>query len=418
MIHVVRRQVTPSVRAAVVPIPGLRSVATLVAFESGQWFEPRGGAGIARLTSQSLLRGTATRIAAAWSEALDSLGAGARLDVGAHAAFFSGQCLAEDLGAYLGLVADAVLHPAFPDAEVELVRGQTLAEFEEDERDTRAVADQTWRDLVDPEGHPGRTRSLGDQAVVRAASVDGLRHFHRTSLLGGRAIVVIAGGIEPEAACEAVGRALGEWPAGTPAPSPTVAPLRLGASIRKDVVVPDKTQNDVVMGWVGLPRTDPRFAAARVTNMVFAQDTFASRAGHVVRDQLGLAYYVFSTVGTSLGQSPWTLRMGVNPENVERAIEVVEQELGKILDGQVEDQDVALAKDKLVGELDVALESAGGVASLILEGEVYGLGDDQHVRYPGELGAVTKADVIAVAREFLPLERRATAVAGPPLPKP
>ena len=193
--------------------------------------------------------------------------------------------------------------------------------------------------------------------------------------------------------------------------------VALASAVRRLEVVPDKTQSDVIIGWPGLPRNDPRFVAARVTNMVYAADTFASRAGHVVRDELGLAYYVFSTIGSSRGQSPWTVRMGVNPVNVERAVSVALEELRKIVEGKVNPDDLALAQDKLVGELDIARESPGGVASLLLEGELFELGADYLDRYPKELRAVTRDQVVSTARAFLSPDRHALAIAGPPLPE-
>jgi zinc protease len=192
--------------------------------------------------------------------------------------------------------------------------------------------------------------------------------------------------------------------------------VALAATVRRTEVVPDKTQSDVLIGWPGMPRTDPRFVAARVTNMVYAADTFASRAGNVIRDQLGLAYYVFSGMGSSRGQSPWIVRMGVNPSNVHRAIDVALDELRKVTLGEIADDDLSLAKDKLVGELDVALESPGGVASMVLEAELFDLGPDHFERYPQALRAVTKEQVVETARTFLPPERHALVVAGPPLP--
>jgi zinc protease len=191
---------------------------------------------------------------------------------------------------------------------------------------------------------------------------------------------------------------------------------RLDAPLRRAVVVPDKTQADIVLGWPGLPRTDPRFTKAQVANMVFGADPFASRAGQVIRDELGLAYYVFSTISGTAAQGPWSLRMGVNPDNVERAIAVAFTELKKIRDGAIADDDLALARDKLVGELEVGRESPNGVAGMVLEAELFHLGDDHLERYPRELRAVTKADVIAIAQDFLPIDRYALAIAGPELP--
>jgi zinc protease len=108
--------------------------------------------------------------------------------------------------------------------------------------------------------------------------------------------------------------------------------------------------------------------------------------------------------------------MGVNPINVERAVSTTLDELRKIVEGKVAEEDLELAQDKLVGELDVARESPAGVASLLLEGEVFELGDDYAERYPAELRAVTLQQVVDIAKAFLPPDRHALSIAGPPLP--
>jgi len=412
-----RTALANGLRIATVPIAGLRSTSVFLAVEAGQWFEPAGRPGIARLAAQTMLRGTKRRDAAAWATAVDALGAVARLDVGAHAAVFSAQCLGDDLGELLGLIAEAVRTPALADAEIEFVRGQTLAHLEKDERDTRAVSDRAWRGLVYPTGHPFHAPAIGDAAVVRSATADDIRAYHRSAIAPDGAVLIVAGATTVDAVKDAADQAFGDWPKRTKARDGNYPPVALAATKRRLEVVPDKTQSDVIIGWPGLPRTDPRFTAARVTNMVYAADTFASRAGNVIRDQLGLAYYVFSGMGSSCGQSPWIVRMGVNPQNVHRAIEVALDELRKITVGQIADDDLALAKDKLVGELDVALESPAGVASMVLEAEMFELGDDHFERYPRELRAVTKEQVIDTARTFLPPDRYALAVAGPALPE-
>jgi zinc protease len=411
----VTRGTVGRIRVAVAPIAGLRSVVALLALEAGQWSEPAGRAGVARLTAQSLLRGAAARDAASWASALDDLGAFGRIDVGADAAVISGQTLAGDLPAYLGLVADAVLRPAFDAAQVELVRAETLAALEEESHNTRGVADRAWRELAYPPLHPFRSRPLGDGDVVRSATVEEVGAFHAREILGRGGVLVLAGGISGSEALAAAEEAFGDWPAASVPEARVVPEAAIVSLVRRAETVPDKTQSDVVVGWLGLPRTDPRSPAARVTNMVFAADPFASRAGKVVRDQLGLAYYVFSTVAATKGQGPWTVRMGVNPRNVERAIATTLAELRTVIEGAFPSADLELAQDKLVGELRVALESPGGIAGMILEAERFGLGPDHFVRYPEQLRAVTKDQVVETARAFLPADRYALAIAGPPL---
>lgn len=410
----VHRGTAGRLRVAVIPIAGLRSVAALLALEAGQWSEPEGRPGIARLTALSLLRGTATRDAAAWASALDDLGAVARMDVGSHIGVMSGQCLAPDLGAYLRLAAEAVLRPSFAAGEVEKVRAETVAALEEEAKNTRGVADRVWRELAYPARHPFRSRPLGDEEVVRGATADEMRSFHG-GILGRGGVLVLAGGIDPAAGLAAAEAAFGDWPAAARPAERSVPEASIAALQRRAEVVPDKTQADVILGWLGMPRRDERFVAARVANMVFAQDTFASRAGKVVRDELGLAYYLFSTISATKGQGPWAVRMGVNPKNVERAIDTTLRELRVVLAGDFPDDDLELSKDKLTGELRVALESPGGIAQMVLEGELFDLGPDHHERYADQIRAVTKEQVVDIARTFLPADRYALAIAGPPV---
>ncbi len=411
---VARRQLPGGLRIAVAPIAGLRSASVVLALEAGQWFEPAGRAGVARLTVQSLMRGTRQRDARSWSNALDELGAVARLDVGSHAAAFAGQCLVEDMRAYLALVAEAVIRPALGGEEIEFVRAQTIAALEEDAKDTRAVADRAWRELAYPRDHPFRTRPMGDEAVVRDASPDEVRAYHAARLRPAGALLVVAGGVDAEEVFASAEVAFSDW-TGDGGEGPAHPEATLPTAVRRSEAVADKTQCDVAIAWLGMARGDPRFVHARVTNMVFAADPFASRAGRVVRDELGLAYYVYSSIGTTRGQSPWVLRMGVNPDNVSRAVETVLTELRGIHEGRIGDEDVELARDKLVGELGVARESPAGVAQQILEQELFGLGDDHLARYPEQLRAVTRDDVVQIALEFLPLDRYVLAVAGPPV---
>jgi zinc protease len=411
----VHRGAVGKLRVAVAPIPGLRSVSALLALEAGQWSEPPGRAGIARLTAQSLLRGTTRQDAPAWASAIDDLGAVARIDVGAHVAIMSGQCLALDLAGYLGLVAEAVLGPALAPDQVELVRAETLATILEESRNTRGVADRVWRQLAYPAGHPFHSRPLGDEDVVRSAGVDELARYHREEMLARGGVLALAGGITAEEGIAVAERAFGSWPEGPRAAARDIPLTAISTVQRRAEVVPDKTQSDVILGWHGLPRADPRFVPARVANMVFAADTFASRAGKVVRDELGLAYYVFSTIAATKGQGAWVVRMGVNPQNVERAIETTLRELRVVLAGDFPQEDLDLAKDKMVGELRVALESPGGIAQMVLEAELFDLGLDHYERYADQIRAVTKERAVETARQFLSADRYALAIAGPPL---
>src|SRR5438093_8787459 len=104
MNRVHRSVLANGLRLAVVPIADLRSTSVLLAVEAGQWFEPVGRPGSARLVAQTMLRGTARRGAATWAGELDAPGAVRRLDVGAHAGVFRGRVRGHRLRSPLALI--------------------------------------------------------------------------------------------------------------------------------------------------------------------------------------------------------------------------------------------------------------------------------------------------------------------------
>src|SRR5512138_2406422 len=206
-----RRRLDNGLRIAVAPIAELRTTAVLLAVEAGQWFEPLDRAGVARLTAQTMLRGTTKRDANAWADAIDALGAVARLDVGAHAAVFSAQCLGDDLGGLLELMAEALCTPALHAEDLEFVRAQTLAQLERDERDTRAVVDRVWRELVYPRTHPFHSPSIGDARAIHEASVDDIRDYHASAIRPDGALLAVAGATTVDEVERAATQALGAW---------------------------------------------------------------------------------------------------------------------------------------------------------------------------------------------------------------
>ena len=127
--RVQRQRLANGMRIAVAPIADLRTTSVILTVEAGQWFEPPGRPGVARLTAQTMLRGTRDKSATVWADAIDALGAVARLDVGAHAAVFGGQCLSDDLAALLGLMSESLRTPALAPEDLDFVRGQTLAQL-------------------------------------------------------------------------------------------------------------------------------------------------------------------------------------------------------------------------------------------------------------------------------------------------
>jgi zinc protease len=178
--------------------------------------------------------------------------------------------------------------------------------------------------------------------------------------------------------------------------------------------MPDKIQTDVVMGLPGPARSESDYLDAALANTVLGVFGMMGRLGKSLRDEQGLAYYVYSRLEGGLGPGPWTVVAGVDPANVERIIEGAREEMCRLRDTLVDRDELADVKTFITGSLPLRLETNEGVAGAILNMEQYQLGLDYLARYPGLIREITAERVQAAARRWLHADNLAIGIAGPP----
>ena len=108
---------------------------------------------------------------------------------------------------------------------------------------------------------------------------------------------------------------------------------------RQDLPLPGKMQSDIVIGYHGIRRKNPDFYALRMADLIFGQLGLYGRLGESVRDKMGLAYYVYSGLDAGIGAGPWTIGAGVNPRNVDLAIEAISDEVRRLRANGITEED-------------------------------------------------------------------------------
>jgi zinc protease len=137
------------------------------------------------------------------------------------------------------------------------------------------------------------------------------------------------------------------------------------------------------------------------------------RVGEVVREKAGLAYYAYSSLSGGMGPGPWSVEAGVNPANVEKALDLIRSEVARFVVEPVSPEELADSQANFIGRLPLSLESNNGVAGALVNLERYDLGLDYYRQYPDLVRSVTREQVLETARAYLAQERLGAAVAGP-----
>ena len=160
-------------------------------------------------------------------------------------------------------------------------------------------------------------------------------------------------------------------------------------------------------------RLDPEFMPASIGNNILGQFGMMGRIGDVVREKSGLAYYAYSSLSAGLGPGSWEVSAGVNPQNVKKASELIQEELKRFVQEGVTTDELADTKANFIGRLPLSLESNGGVANALLNIERHKLGLDYYHRYQDLVNEVTAEDVLTAARKFIDPDKLVSATAGP-----
>lgn len=382
-------------------------------FESGALFDPDEKLGLAEYTTAALMRGTRNRTFDEMYNALESVGASLGFNTGVHKSGFNGRALAEDLPLLLELLSEALTMPVFPRAEVEKLRAQLLTGLAIRAEDTADMASLIFDQILFKD-HPYSRPEDGYPDTIQNIKRSDLTTFHREHYGPRGMVIAIVGAVEPEAAAKQVKRALGSWQVKDQKVAPELPPLkRLKKTVTRHHRIKGKSQSDLIIGTNGPRRRDPEFMSASIGNSILGQFGMMGRIGDVVRERSGLAYYAYSSLSAGLGPGSWEVSAGVNPQNVKKASDLIQDELKRFVQEGVTADELADTQANFTGRLPLSLESNGGVANALLNIERHDLGLDYYLRYEDLVNEVSGEDVLNTARKFIDPDTLVIAVAGP-----
>jgi zinc protease len=167
------------------------------------------------------------------------------------------------------------------------------------------------------------------------------------------------------------------------------------------------------VGLIGPQRRSKDFVPAALGNNILGVFGMMGRIGESVREKAGLAYYAYSQLSGGMGPGPWYVSAGVDPANVEQAIELIREEIGRFSSQVVTADELSDSQSNFIGRLPLSLESNSGMASAILNLERYDLGLDYYRKYPEMVRKVSVEDILASASRYWDSDKLAVSIAGP-----
>ncbi|MBI4522088.1 MAG: insulinase family protein [Gemmatimonadetes bacterium] len=376
-------------------IPSVRSVAVGVWVRHGTAHEDAAEMGVSHLLEHMVFKGTERRSAREIALALESLGGSLDAYTSREHTSYEARVLDEHLPMALDVLADLVLSPVLRDGDLEREREVVLEEISTVEDTPDDLVFELHADTLWP-AHPYGYSILGTRATVAALSSESLRALHASAYGGRNLIVAAAGHLAHEVVVDEVARLFGRIPAGcqrrvVPPPRPHVA--------GDQRVARDSAQTHIVFGTVTPGHSDPRRYPLVLLAAAFGGG-MSSRLFQRVREDLGLAYSVYSFQSFYELAGVTGVYVGTRPEWADRAVAVIRREYETLATRGLGSEELEQTKGQVKGQIMLSLESTGArvnrLASFALFGEPFLTLDELLAR----VDAVTNEQIAEVAGEF------------------
>jgi zinc protease len=370
--------------------------------KSGSAADPTGQDGLAAITAGLLRKGTKGRTAQQFAADLDYIGGAFEAEAGPDFSSVSTEFLTKDLARGLDLFSDAMLHPTFPQAEVEKLLAQSVDGVRGAKDDPQQVLILYYDGYLFGTHSYGRP-SGGDEVSLQRIKRDAIAKFYEANYAPGNTLLAVAGEFNGAEIRKKLEDVFGAWPAHAAAP-PTIAATAPVKSKRLLLVdKPDATQTYFAFGNVGIARTDPDRVAIRVVNTIFG-GRFTSELNEALRVESGYTYGASSFFDSRKAPGPFGIFSFTKNETTGPAIDLALQVLQKLHKEGVTAEQLKSAKSYIKGQFPPNIETSRQLAQIVATHEFYGLGDDEVNQLEARVDAVTPEMAKQVIQKHFPSE--------------
>jgi zinc protease len=345
------------------------------------------------------------------AEALENIGTNLSIHTGWDATTVSLTFVAERMEEALGLLAEALLRPAFPDDEVARLRDQRLAAIRQRRMDPGDLADDAAAHFFFSDQAPYHRPLAGLPESVEGFGPKEIRGFVHRHYHPASAGLVVVGDVEPGEAEKFAETCFGDWRIAPGEERSLLTEPRFRAQRVIIVDRPGSVQSEIRIGQMGASRSTPHYFPLRIFNTVLG-GAFTSRLMLNLREKQGFTYGVRSRFALRRDPGPFGISTAVGTEVTADAVREARAELQALLDEGPTEEEVTRARDFIAGVFPLGLETTGQVAARIGELLVYDLPDDYFATYRDKIRAVSREDALEAGRAVLRPSELITVVVG------
>jgi predicted Zn-dependent peptidase len=366
-----------------------------VSFDLVMGSDPRmGKAGLSDMAGSLIMSGTSNRTKDQLDKEVDYIGA----SLSADNSSITLSCLTKHVTKGLDLMSDVLLNASFPESEVERIRKQNQNNLTSTKSDAASMATNATVKVNFP-NHP--FGEVMTEESLNSITREDIINYYKSNFTPNGSYLVIVGDITKEEAKKMVESYFGSWKGGEVFKSDLGNGKPANGNQVFFVKKPGAVQSVVYITFPMKIKTgDKDQLALSVLNGILGGGGFGTRLFQNLRENKAYTYGCYSTLNVTENGS-W-MSAGGNFRNAvtDSAIIEILKEFAVITTDLVKDDELSLTKSSMSGGFARSLERPQTIARFALNIIKNKLDQDYYKSYLQRLDAVTKEDVLAMAKKY------------------
>ncbi len=378
----------------------------------GSIYDPPGKEGLAYLTGWVLTEGAEGIPDETIDAMMDSRGAILTSQAFSESCIATLTCLKKDLGDVFPMYAGIVSKPSLEETKIRESIGYLKGDLLRLKNDLGELCFRRFRADVfgdHPYSKPYKGTIAGLDSIDRRDVVAFYDRYYQPS----DAVLIAVGAItetELRTLCE---KHLSNWTSRTADPLPEIAPPEPLHGITIRIIDQEAVQAQIALGHIGIDRRNPDQFALDVLNEILGGGSLASRLGNEVRVNRGLTYGIYSFFARREFTGEFAVSTFTKVESVGQVVEVILNELRKIRDTAVSEEELRDAKQGLIGQFPLRFEEYEGLAEEISYLYYNNLPIEYVKEYSQRVAAISADDLQQAARTYIDPDNLTITVVGP-----
>lgn len=357
--------------------------------------------------------GTASKTGDELNELLEGIAASVESNVGETSGTISFSTLKEHTDTVLGVFKDVLVSPQFRQDKIDVAKTQMRGVIARRNDQPGAIAGREYeRLLYGPTTPWGR---IVEFETIENVTRQDLLDWHKRYYFPANIMLAVQGDFSTAQMRAKIEKLFADWSVKQP-PVPPLPPV--AHRQKPGVYLAEKeevNQANFRVGHLGGKLNDKDYPALEVMADILGAGQFSSRLMKKVRSDMGLAYNVSANWNANYEHpGTFTIAGSTKSQSTVDALKAIYGEVERIRSTEVTDTELQEAKDSTLNSFVFNFDNPGKVLNRLVNYEYHGYPKDFIFQYQKAIAAVTKADVLRVAKQYLKPEEFVTVVVGKP----